>query len=279
MVATDPTRRQHDCRTTKLELADGIAIAAGAAYDIARRESGTAHANDGVTLHDQVIDPMPEPEFESPILLRLTSARNEGRQHTRSRPPGYVKSGYRIASAFRTADYREPADAKLVQPGAFLASRELQVRFRPLLWPMILGPIESSGACPVFAGAVDRIPDTQSALLGRIHQEQPAERPVSLPAEALLWFLVDDDDALSSRGDLRCGYEPRKASPNDDRVGHSARLRMWSASGRSFVIRNWRASSGMSCSASARSMHQSHSSRSCAPIENGRCRARSIGWP
>ena len=94
MVATDPTRRQHDGWRTKLELADGIAIAAGTAHDIGRRESGSAHANDGVMLHDQVIDPMPEPEFESPIQLRLTSARNEGRQHTRSRPPGYVKSGY-----------------------------------------------------------------------------------------------------------------------------------------------------------------------------------------
>jgi hypothetical protein len=49
--------------------------------------------------------------------------------------------------------------------------------------------------------------DAEPALLGAIHQKQPAKRPERLAAKALLAFLVDHDDMPAGVGDLGRGDE------------------------------------------------------------------------
>ncbi len=56
-------------------------------------------------------------------------------------------------------------------------------------------------------------------MLGRIDQEQSAERPERLAAEVLLALLVDDDDALAGIGKLGRGDEAGKARTHHDHIG------------------------------------------------------------
>jgi len=55
--------------------------------------------------------------------------------------------------------------------------------------------------------------------MGRVDEEQPAERPVRLSAEARLGLLVDDHDALAGVDEFGGGDESRQARADDDRVG------------------------------------------------------------
>ena len=52
---------------------------------------------------------------------------------------------------------------------------------------------------------------------GRIDQKQSAERPERLAAQALLAFLIDDDDSLAGVGDFgRCNEAGQTGSDHDD---------------------------------------------------------------
>ncbi len=53
---------------------------------------------------------------------------------------------------------------------------------------------------------------------GEVHQEQAAERPEGLAAEALLAFLVEQDDALAGVGDLGGRHQPRQTAADHDHV-------------------------------------------------------------
>ena len=63
-----------------------------------------------------------------------------------------------------------------------------------------------------------RIADAQAPLLGRIDEEQAAERPERLAAERLLRLLVDDDDLLARLGQFRRGDQPGQPGADDDHV-------------------------------------------------------------
>ena len=53
---------------------------------------------------------------------------------------------------------------------------------------------------------------------GTVDQEQSAERPERLAAEALFALLVDHDDALAGVGDFGCGDEAREAAADHDYI-------------------------------------------------------------
>ena len=57
------------------------------------------------------------------------------------------------------------------------------------------------------------------ALLGGVDEEQPAERPARLTAEARLGLLLDDHDALAGVDELGGGDEAGEPSADDDGVG------------------------------------------------------------
>jgi hypothetical protein len=56
-------------------------------------------------------------------------------------------------------------------------------------------------------------------LLGRVDQENAAERPESLAAQRLLGLLIEDDDLPARVDQLGRGDEAGEPRPNDDRVG------------------------------------------------------------
>ena len=60
--------------------------------------------------------------------------------------------------------------------------------------------------------------DAEPALFGTIDQEQTAERPERLAAEALLAFLVKHDDALAGVRDLGGRHQPRQPAADHDYV-------------------------------------------------------------
>ena len=80
------------------------------------------------------------------------------------------------------------------------------------------GAVEGGGAQPVLERQVVRIADAHAPLLGRIDEEEPAERPERLTAERLLRLLVDEDDPLAGLGQLGGGDQPGKAGADNDHI-------------------------------------------------------------
>lgn len=83
---------------------------------------------------------------------------------------------------------------------------------------MVLDPVEPGRAHPVLVGEVEGIAHAEAALLGGVHQEQPAQRPECLPSEVLLGLLVDDDHPLAGIRQFGGGHEPGEAGPDNDRI-------------------------------------------------------------
>ena len=104
------------------------------------------------------------------------------------------------------------------QPVAFFARCERHVSFGPAPWPQILIAVEACGTHPVLQCEVKAVLDAEPALFRRIDQEQSAERPECLAAEALFALLIDHNDAFSGIGDLGGGDEPGEASADHDYV-------------------------------------------------------------
>src|SRR5262249_18185403 len=82
--------------------------------------------------------------------------------------------------------------------------------------PEIFLAIEAGRAHPVLQSEVVGVLDAKAALFRRINQKKSAERPERLASEALLAFLVQQNDALAGVGDLGGRHQPRQtaADPN-----------------------------------------------------------------
>jgi len=104
------------------------------------------------------------------------------------------------------------------QPSALLARREGHISFGPASRPQIFLAVEARRPYPVLQRQFVTVLDAEPALFRRIHQEQSAERPESLAAEALLALLIDHDDAFASFRNFRRRDEARKASADHNDV-------------------------------------------------------------
>ena len=93
----------------------------------------------------------------------------------------------------------------------------MHVGLGPLRRPLVLGAVEGRGAEPVLPGEVEGVLDPGAALLGRVDEHQPAERPEGLSAERRLGLLIDDQDALAGVGQFARGGQSRQTSADDDR--------------------------------------------------------------
>ena len=91
---------------------------------------------------------------------------------------------------------------------------------------MILVAIEACSTPPILQRKLIGIPDAEPALLGRVDQEQAAERPERLATKVLLAFLIDDDDALAGVGKLGCGNKTGKARTHHDHIGIVSHCRL-----------------------------------------------------
>ncbi len=169
---------------------------------------------------------MPEAEPEQTAALQFPRLRDEGCDDARPRAPGDMKARYRIAmavgkpaAAFGPADDRKPAHALRMQPRALLARPEIDIALRPGARPMILLAVEAGGRHPVLQGQLAAVADAHPPLLGRVDEEQAAERPEGLAAERLLRLLVEEDDAFAGIGNFGCCGQSGEPRPDDDDIG------------------------------------------------------------
>ena len=160
-----------------------------------------------------------------PLVSRLARAPLERLDDAGTGAPGDVKARHRIAVAHRViaaalgpADHRKDPMAHRAQPAALLAGRERHIGFRPAPRPEIFVAVEAGRSHPVLQREIVTVLDAEPALFGAVDQEQSAERPERLAAEALLALLVDHDDALAGVGDFGRGDEAREAPADHDYV-------------------------------------------------------------
>jgi hypothetical protein len=104
------------------------------------------------------------------------------------------------------------------QPVALLGRRKSDIGLRPAFGPEVLVAVEAGRSHPVLQRKIVTVPDAEPALLGGVHQEQAAERPERLAAQALLALLVDYDDMLAGIGDFGRGDEAGEAGADHDYV-------------------------------------------------------------
>ena len=104
------------------------------------------------------------------------------------------------------------------EPSALFAGRERHIGFRPAFRPKILVAVEARRSHPVLQRQIVTVLDAEPALFGAVDQEQSAERPEGLAAEALFALLVDHDDALAGVGDFGRGDEAGQPPADHDYV-------------------------------------------------------------
>ena len=208
------------------------ARACRAALRIARLEDVAAHAVDRAAGFRQRRDAMAKAERDEAAALRLAHAPHERLDHARPGAPGDVKARHRIAvpgrevtAAFGPADDRENFQALRAQPRPFLARREIHIGLGPAARPVILIAVEAGRAEPILQRKVARVAHAHAALLGRVDEEQPAERPEGLAAERAFRLLIENDDLPARVGQLSRGDQTRKPGADHNGVCVHARPR------------------------------------------------------
>ena len=173
---------------------------------------------------------MAKPEAEQAAGLRLARAPLERLDDAGAGAPADMKPRHRVAvahgivaAALGPADHREDAVAHGAQPAAFFARGKRHIGLGPSPRPVIVVAVEAGRPHPVLQRQIVTVLDAEPALLRRIDQEQPAERPEGLAAEALFALLLDHDDASAGVGNFRRRDEAREpaADHNDiSLIGH-----------------------------------------------------------
>ena len=79
--------------------------------------------------------------------------------------------------------------------------------------------VERRRSHPIVERERLRVADAQAPLLGRIDEENAAERPERLTAERLLGLLIENDDPLARFRQFRCRDQAGQTGPHDDYVG------------------------------------------------------------
>jgi hypothetical protein len=85
--------------------------------------------------------------------------------------------------------------------------------------PEVLIAVERRRSHPIVERKRMRVADAQAPLLGRIHEENAAERPERLAAERLFRLLIENDDRLARFGELSRCDQAGQTGPHDDHVG------------------------------------------------------------
>ena len=232
VVSADPARRDDHRLGRELELACGVTVRRHAARRRVRREDGAADAGDGAVGDHEVVDPVPEPRLDPSGRQVRADPALERRDDARAGAPGDVEARHRVAragggvpAALGPADHREQPQALLAQPRALLAGGEVDVGLRPAPRPVVLLAVEPGRALPVLPGQLGGVLDAHPALLGRVDEEQPAERPPGLTAEVGLALLVEQQHPAAGVRGLGCGDQPGQTGSHHDDVGvHAATL-------------------------------------------------------
>ena len=232
MVRADPSGGQHDGVRGEFHLSRHLPGGRLSALGGARGEHVGAHTGDPAVGDHQLADLVPEPDLQQTLGAGEARRRQERGQHPGPGAPGDVEPGQGVpvpagwvATAFGPLHQREPAHPELVEPFAHRPAGEVYEALGPGVAHRI-GPLAAIGARgelgrtePVGEGQLGTVPQAETALLGGVHQEQPAERPERLSAERCGGFGVQDDDPLPPAGELGGRNQARKPGSDHDDVG------------------------------------------------------------
>ena len=123
-----------------------------------------------------------------------------------------------VPAALGPIDDRKHPVAHRPQQGSFLAGGKRHVGMRPAPRPVIVVTIKAGRAEPILPSKINGIADAEASLLGAINEEQPAERPERLSAQALLGLLIDEDHSLAGVGKFGGGGQSGKTASHDDDI-------------------------------------------------------------
>ncbi len=207
------------------ELADDLARTALASFHRIGLQDRTGNSIDAAVMGGEAIDTVAEFERQQSRFFRLAGKPFERFDDAGPCAPGHVEPRHRIAvahgviaAAFGPADYRKNTVSDPPQPAAFFAGGEGEIGLRPTPRPEVFVAVETGRAHPVLMRQVVTVLDAKPALLGRIDQKQPAERPEGLAAKALFTFLIDHNDPLAGRRDLGRGNKAGEPRAHHDDV-------------------------------------------------------------
>ena len=207
------------------EVADDLSRTALAALDVVGSRIVPLTPSTVPLVMRERIDAVAELEGQPAARLRLARPPLERLDDAGAGAPGDMKPRHRIAVAHRIvaaalgpADHRKDPMAHRAQPVALFAGGERHIGFGPAPRPEVLVAVEAGRSHPVLQREVVTVLDAEPALFGAVDQEQSAERPERLAAEALFAFLVDHDDAFAGVGDFGRRDEAREAPADHDYV-------------------------------------------------------------
>ncbi len=209
-----------------LELADDLVRGRFAAGGVGGHQDVAARPRDRAVGRGQLGDAVAREDAQAPRRFGFIDLGREGGDQTGTGAPGDVEAGHgvcrpgrRVPAALGPAHDGEERHPALTQPRALLAVREVEVRPGPSRGPLVLCPVESGGGEPVLLGELRGVSDAHAALLGRVDEEQAAERPPCLSAEIDAGLLVDDRDRPPGAQNLARGHEPCQPPSHDENIG------------------------------------------------------------
>mmetsp|Transcript_26837 Transcript_26837/g.48474 ORF Transcript_26837/g.48474 Transcript_26837/m.48474 type:complete len:247 (-) Transcript_26837:16-756(-) len=227
MVAANPAGGDHHCLCSILKVSDNLTGRRLPTHRTIFGKDLPAHASHSTIFHNQIRDFAPECQFNTSTRHMLPHQPLKWCNHARPCAPSDVKPRYRVAvsmchlpTALCPANNREPAHADAFQPRMHLPRSELQIGFRCLSRVGILRSVELRRPHPIGKRQFRTVFDAHTTLFGRIHHEQPAQRPERLPAKALSTFLVQHQHFATSACGLISRHKPCQAAANDNHIGH-----------------------------------------------------------
>ena len=225
VVAADAAGRDDDGLRAQRKFAGRLARTAFAPGDGIGFEDRAPDSIDGAVRDGQRVDAVAEFERQQPRFFRHAGTPLKWFDDAGAGAPGHVEPRYRIAvahgvvaAAFGPADHRENTVAHRPQPVSFLACGESQIRLRPAPRPEVFVAVEACRAHPVLMRQLVTVLDSKPALLRRIDQKQPAERPERLAAKILFALLIDHHDAPAGCRELGRGDKAGEPGADHDDV-------------------------------------------------------------
>ncbi len=243
VVRADAAGGHDDGARRDLHLPDDGARRRRPAFGVRRCEHLRAHARHRAVGHDERGDPVPEPHVEQARGARVQGGADERLEDARAGAPRDVEAGHgvpvrapggpvgarahRVPATLRPLHEREPPHALVVQPAAHLAGGEVHEPLRPRV-AVPVGALaavragrELRGPEPVVERELGGVRDAHAPLLGRADEEEPAERPPCLPAQARRGLLVEQDHPAARRRELGRRDETGEPGPTTTTSGSS----------------------------------------------------------
>lgn len=225
-AAADAARGDDDGGAAQLKAVDGGTVGGQPAGRVVGVEDAAAHAHGPPRglVDDQLVDDVAELELHEAPGGGLLDGLGEYADDLGPGAPCEVEPGHRVAVAVSPAvaplgpaDVEEEAHAPRLDVGLHLVGGEVDKGLCPSARPVVvLLTVEGGAAEPVLHGEGARVADAHAALLGRVDDEDAAERPKGLAAQVVLVLLIQQHDGHVALRQLEGGHEAGEACADDE---------------------------------------------------------------